>query len=318
MFSAELHRSDHVPLHALHQALRDDLILGMTNLYVEHEVVQMNRATACERVRTHLPAALNAQHEARLQVKLPVRNGGENLADVAAPTGMSQREVIRLHRQPDSPVSAVAFTPGFPVLREVPETLRLPRQDTPRLKVPFNAVAVASPQSCVDVRPSPGDGHSLGTALTSMCGPGRDAPFLPPSVESGAQRTAAQDFRQADPEVAARTSSDLRGAGQRTLPGSGREANGRASGLRGQMCRGQVVSEATLYGAVQVTPAGQPPSRCSMTGAAPVGIRCFPSSIQMTSPWLPSCGPINLFIFGPTCPASLRVGRAAGSYLREV
>ncbi|MFD1734376.1 carboxyltransferase domain-containing protein [Deinococcus malanensis] len=53
-----------------------------------------------------------------------------------------------------------------------------PRRDTPRLKVPFNAVAVANAQSCVYVLPSPGGWHLLGTALTTIYDPNRDAPFL--------------------------------------------------------------------------------------------------------------------------------------------
>ncbi|WP_256566022.1 hypothetical protein [Deinococcus sp. QL22] len=33
VFSAELNRSDNGRLHALHRVLRDDLILGVTDLY---------------------------------------------------------------------------------------------------------------------------------------------------------------------------------------------------------------------------------------------------------------------------------------------
>lgn len=185
VFSAELNRSDNGRLHALHHALRDDLIMGVTdlypgyvNLYVEYDAVQTDRITVCEWVRTHLPATLDAQHEPRPPVTLPVRYDGEDLADVAARTGMTEREVIRLHTRPDYHVYAVGFTPGFPFLGEVPEALRLPRRDTPRLKVPFNAVAVANAQSCVYVLPSPGGWHLLGTALTTIYDPGRDAPFL--------------------------------------------------------------------------------------------------------------------------------------------
>ncbi|UBV44522.1 urea amidolyase family protein (plasmid) [Deinococcus taeanensis] len=184
-FGTELNRADNLCLHALHRALRGDLLPGVTdlypgyvNLYVEYDAVQTDRATVSEWVRKHLPAARGAMPEARPPVTIPVRYDGEDLADVASRTGMSEREVIRLHTGPDYHVYAVGFTPGFPFLGEVPGALRLPRRDTPRLKVPFNAVAVANAQSCVYVLPSPGGWHLLGTALTTIYDPNRTAPFL--------------------------------------------------------------------------------------------------------------------------------------------
>ena len=184
-FSAELNRADNLRLHALHRALREELIAGVTdlypgyvNLYVEYDALQTDRTTVCAWVRTHLPAALDPSEQVGRPVTLPVRYDGEDLADVASRTGLSERDVIRLHTRPEYHVYAVGFTPGFPFLGEVPEALRLPRRDTPRLKVPFNAVAVANAQSCVYVLPSPGGWHLLGTALTTIYDPNREAPFL--------------------------------------------------------------------------------------------------------------------------------------------
>ena len=184
-FSADLNRADNRRLHALHRMLRAELIAGVTdlypgyiNLYVEYDALQTDRAAVCAWVRRHLTAGLDAPQPVGRPVTLPVRYDGEDLADVASRTGMGERDVIRLHTRPDYHVYAVGFTPGFPFLGEVPEALRLPRRDTPRLKVPFNAVAVANAQSCVYVLPSPGGWHLLGTALTTIYDPNRDTPFL--------------------------------------------------------------------------------------------------------------------------------------------
>lgn len=184
-FGTELNRGDNLRLHALHRALRGDLLGGVTdlypgyvNLYVEYDAGQTDRTTVCQWVRGHLAAAQDMPLPAGRPVELPVRYDGEDLGEVARRTGLSEREVIHLHTQPDYHVYAVGFTPGFPFLGEVPEALRLPRRDTPRMKVPFNAVAVANAQSCVYVLPSPGGWHVLGTALTTVYDPNREAPFL--------------------------------------------------------------------------------------------------------------------------------------------
>ena len=86
--------------------------------------------------------------------------------------------VIAAHSGVDYHVYALGFTPGFPFMGEVPPELRLPRRDTPRAQVPFNAVAVANAQSCVYVLPSPGGWNLLGTALTTIYDPHRAEPFL--------------------------------------------------------------------------------------------------------------------------------------------
>ncbi|MDV6375589.1 5-oxoprolinase subunit PxpB [Deinococcus arenicola] len=184
-FSQELDLRQNARLHAFGRALRADLLPGVTdlgpgyvNLFVEYDAARVSDAAVREWVARHLREAdSGAQVQGRLR-ELPVRYDGPDLPDVAARTGLSESEVIRLHSGSEYHVYAVGFTPGFPFLGEVPEVLRLPRRSTPRAAVPFNAVAIANAQTCVYPLPSPGGWNLLGTALDTVYDPSRADPFL--------------------------------------------------------------------------------------------------------------------------------------------
>ncbi|GHF42532.1 KipI family sensor histidine kinase inhibitor [Deinococcus metalli] len=184
-FSPVIDSAQNLRLHALHRRLREQIPDGVTelqpgygNLYVEFDAERLRREEVQEWVRralASLPATAGAEGR---QVEIPVRYDGEDLPDVATRTGLTPAEVIRRHSGADYHVYALGFTPGFPFLGEVDPALRLPRRDTPRAQVPFNAVAIAQAQSCVYALPSPGGWNLLGTALTLLYDPNRAGPFL--------------------------------------------------------------------------------------------------------------------------------------------
>lgn len=184
-FSAGLDLTQNARLHAFHRALRADLLPGVTdlgpgyvNLFVEYDESLVSGAAVRGWVTRHLRGVDGAAEVQGRLTELPVRYDGPDLPDVAARTGLTEAEVIRLHSGSEYHVYAVGFTPGFPFLGEVPEALRLPRRSTPRATVPFNAVAVANAQTCVYPLPSPGGWNLLGTALTTIYDPNRERPFL--------------------------------------------------------------------------------------------------------------------------------------------
>jgi KipI family sensor histidine kinase inhibitor len=96
-------------------------------------------------------------------VELPVLYDGEDLPDVAGRLGLSEAEVIASHSGRDYDVFAVGFQPGFPYAGYLPEALaRLPRRDSPRVRVPEGSVAIAGRQTGVYPRETPGGWHLLG------------------------------------------------------------------------------------------------------------------------------------------------------------
>ena len=119
------------------------------------------------------PAANGALHEIR------VRYGGDDgpdLADVAARTGLSEREVIRLHASVEYRVLVLGFVPGFPYLGLLPAALELPRRATPRVRVPAGSVAIAGRQCGIYPFATAGGWHLIGRTELSLWDAAADPP----------------------------------------------------------------------------------------------------------------------------------------------
>jgi KipI family sensor histidine kinase inhibitor len=112
------------------------------------------------------------------QVTIPVRYDGEDLAEVAKATGLSEDEVATVHTGPEYTVAFTGFAPGFGYLTGLDERLRLPRRDTPRTRVPAGSVAVAGEFTGVYPRPSPGGWHLLGSTTAPLWDSSREEPAL--------------------------------------------------------------------------------------------------------------------------------------------
>lgn len=96
---------------------------------------------------------------------LPVWYGGgeaNDLARVSALTGLSSEEVIARHTSGCYRVFAVGFSPGFAFMGDLDEGIRVPRLDTPRLKVPQGAVGITGAQTAVYPTSSPGGWNLIG------------------------------------------------------------------------------------------------------------------------------------------------------------
>lgn len=128
-----------------------------------------------------LLAGLKAQaHIERLWL-LPTFYGGDlgpDLEDVAAATGLTPGEVIRIHAAETYHVYVVGFLPGWPYMGDLPERLALPRRENPRVKVPMGAVCIAQRMTGVYPLESPGGWHLLGSTPVRMFDKRRRNPVL--------------------------------------------------------------------------------------------------------------------------------------------
>ncbi len=111
-------------------------------------------------------------------VTIPVRYDGEDLADVAAATGLPEDEVVSIHSGTEYTVAFTGFAPGFGYLTGLDDRLRLPRRESPRTRVPAGAVAVAGEFTGVYPRPSPGGWHLLGHTTAPLWDPSRETPAM--------------------------------------------------------------------------------------------------------------------------------------------
>ncbi|MFC7545737.1 allophanate hydrolase subunit 1 [Plantactinospora sp. GCM10030261] len=95
-------------------------------------------------------------------VEIPVRYDGADLAEVARLTGIPPDEVVAAHTGAELTVAFCGFAPGFAYLTGAPESLRVPRRDSPRAAVPAGAVALAGPYTGIYPRRSPGGWRLIG------------------------------------------------------------------------------------------------------------------------------------------------------------
>ncbi|NQD73941.1 allophanate hydrolase subunit 1, partial [Pseudomonas sp. CM27] len=80
---------------------------------------------------------------------------GPELPVLAARSGLSEAEVIRLHGERDYPVFALGFAPGFGFMGLVDERLASPRLSTPRKRVAAGSVGIAERQTAAYPAVSP-------------------------------------------------------------------------------------------------------------------------------------------------------------------
>ncbi|MGF6887006.1 KipI family sensor histidine kinase inhibitor [Nocardia sp. GAS34] len=116
--------------------------------------------------------------DAAAAVEIPVRYGGEDLAETAALLGITESELIARHTAARWRCAFIGFAPGFGYL-EAPEAgLEVPRRDQSRTAVPAGAVALAGGYSAVYPRTSPGGWRIIGTTQARLWDLDRPEPAL--------------------------------------------------------------------------------------------------------------------------------------------
>jgi KipI family sensor histidine kinase inhibitor len=159
-------------VHALARALEADrqptlrsLVPGYVSLLVEFDPLQVELAAMETWIREHLVDVDLASAPIGERRTIPTVYGGEwgpDLDEVAARLGLTPTEIIAQHTAADLRVYMLGFSPGFPYLGDLPETLALPRRATPRERVPVGSVAIAERQTGIYSREMPGGWHVLG------------------------------------------------------------------------------------------------------------------------------------------------------------
>lgn len=107
---------------------------------------------------------------------IPVVYDGEDLAEVAALTGMSVDQVIARHTARVYLAAFTGFAPGFTYLTGGDPQLVVPRRETPRLRVPAGALGLAGAFSGVYPRESPGGWQLIGHTSLAMWDLARENP----------------------------------------------------------------------------------------------------------------------------------------------
>lgn len=94
--------------------------------------------------------------------------------EIEAHTKLNWNEIIKRHTQNTYRVFMIGFTPGFPYLGGLHESLITPRLQTPRLKVPKGAVGIANNQTGIYPTASPGGWQIIGQTPISLFNPEKE------------------------------------------------------------------------------------------------------------------------------------------------
>lgn len=111
-------------------------------------------------------------------VQIPTVYDGEDLAEVARLTGLSEQAVVAAHCGTEWRAAFGGFAPGFLYLAGGDRRLHVPRRDSPRTAVPAGSVALAGEFSAVYPRRSPGGWQLLGRTGERLWDLGRERPAL--------------------------------------------------------------------------------------------------------------------------------------------
>lgn len=111
-------------------------------------------------------------------VEIPVRYDGPDVAEVAALTGLTPKEVVAAHTGTPWRVGFGGFAPGFAYLVGGDPRLAVARRTDPRTKVPAGSVGLAGEFSGIYPRESPGGWQLIGTTDTVLWDVDRQPPAL--------------------------------------------------------------------------------------------------------------------------------------------
>jgi inhibitor of KinA len=129
----------------------------------------------CRFLESCLERAKGAPHAPAARVaEIPVCYGGDfgpDLGRVAEHCGLGGEDVIARHSGADYLVHAIGFTPGFPYLGGLPDSLATPRRATPRAHVPAGSVAIGGSQTGVYPVASPGGWQIIGRTPMALFRP---------------------------------------------------------------------------------------------------------------------------------------------------
>jgi KipI family sensor histidine kinase inhibitor len=129
-------------------------------------------------------------------IEIPVHYGGEFATDLAALcdlSGLSARDVVRLHYEATYRVFALGSAPGFGYLHGLDPRLYMPRKTVPSLKMAKGCVTIGGMQTGVAMLTGPNGWNSIGFAELQMfdplsptpaiMAPGDTVRFLPARIE---------------------------------------------------------------------------------------------------------------------------------------
>jgi len=168
------------------------LVPGWSTLAVHFSPLNVAADIMEMRLRKRLQLPIDIGGVAPRTVRIPVSFLPEHsldLPDVAACCGLNVQDCIELLTTSVLRVRMIGFSPGFPYLSGLPESLHIARRATPRLSVPAGSVAIAGGLAGIYPQNSPGGWHIVGRTSVRLFDPHQNpACLLQPGDEVRLER----------------------------------------------------------------------------------------------------------------------------------
>lgn len=189
-FGQEISPKINASVHQFSQVLRESMPHGILELvptycavtiYFDPVILSRERLTKLICTRVKEMDFFEKREMKGTVVYIPVCYGGvlgPDIEYVAKYTGLSVKEIICQHTEKPYQVYMLGFTPGFPYLGGVQESLFVPRQKKPRLRVPIGSVGIGGGQTGFYPSESPGEWWLIGRTPVKAFDPAIQNPFL--------------------------------------------------------------------------------------------------------------------------------------------
>ena len=172
-----------------------EIVPGMTNLLVVLKATPEDPEALALRLLAAWEQAESIDLAGRT-IEIAVTYGGEHATDLAAlcdRSGLSDREVVRIHHEGIYRVFALGSAPGFGYLHGLDPRIYMPRKTVPSLNMARGCLTIGGMQTGVAVLTGPNGWNSIGFAELQMFDPMSETPavmapgdtvrFVPASIE---------------------------------------------------------------------------------------------------------------------------------------
>ncbi|MFS8124680.1 5-oxoprolinase subunit PxpB [Rhizobium sp. BR 250] len=157
-----------------------EIIPGMTNLLTIFKETPDDPDSVVGRLLDAWNSARSVDLAGKT-IEIPVHYGGEYATDLAAIcdfSGLSDREVVRLHHEATYRVFALGSAPGFGYLHGLDPRIYMPRKTVPSIRMEKGCVTIGGMQTGVAMLTGPNGWNSLGHAELQMFDPASSVPAL--------------------------------------------------------------------------------------------------------------------------------------------
>ena len=162
-----------------------DIIPAYHTIAVGYDCLENDYRTLIRDIEEIVAGSSVDEDEERDIVEIPVcyeEPYGLDIEEVCEIHDISREDLVRRHTAPEYLVYMVGFTPGFPYLGGMDESIATPRKKEPRSKIPAGSVGIAGSQTGVYPIESPGGWQIIGRTPLKLFDPYRENPVM---IKSG-------------------------------------------------------------------------------------------------------------------------------------